>query len=251
VAVRNLDAAAGRYRDLGFALKPGRPHANGIRNQHVKFRDGTELELITAPEARDPLTTTYRRHLGAGDGPAFLAFFAPDLDPVAGRLEASKVPHRRNPGYVSVSDGHTLEYIFFGGRNQSPTDRPEHFAHANGAESLVGVWLAGEDLSHERMMLEAMGAKVAAGDVYVPERIRADIARLPEGEVVLLPGARQLVPGRRIVGATLRVASVARARKVVGTKASAVSSAPWSIFLPPSTTHGLWIELREVARGRP
>jgi len=29
VAVRNLDSAAHRYRELGFVLKPGRPHANG------------------------------------------------------------------------------------------------------------------------------------------------------------------------------------------------------------------------------
>ena len=39
IAVGDLDAAAARYRALGFALKPGRPHANGIRNQHAKFAD--------------------------------------------------------------------------------------------------------------------------------------------------------------------------------------------------------------------
>src|SRR5262245_2486202 len=77
IAVANLEAAAARYRGLGFTLKPGRPHDNGIRNQHAKFADGTELELISAPEARDALTTTYRRHLEHGDGPAFLALYAP------------------------------------------------------------------------------------------------------------------------------------------------------------------------------
>jgi catechol 2,3-dioxygenase-like lactoylglutathione lyase family enzyme len=77
IAVKDLEAAAARYRQLGFALKPGRPHENGIRNQHVKFPDGTELELITAPKAVDALTATYSRHLASGDRPAFLAFFAP------------------------------------------------------------------------------------------------------------------------------------------------------------------------------
>jgi hypothetical protein len=73
IAVGDLARAADDYRALGFALKPGRPHDNGIQNQHVKFTDGTELELITAPAAGDALTTTYRRHLENGDGPAFLA----------------------------------------------------------------------------------------------------------------------------------------------------------------------------------
>lgn len=42
VAVNDLEVAARSYRQLGFALKPGRPHANGIENQHVKFADGPE-----------------------------------------------------------------------------------------------------------------------------------------------------------------------------------------------------------------
>jgi catechol 2,3-dioxygenase-like lactoylglutathione lyase family enzyme len=48
IAVRDLEQASRRYQALGFSLKPGRVRANGIRNQHVKFPDGTELELITA-----------------------------------------------------------------------------------------------------------------------------------------------------------------------------------------------------------
>jgi hypothetical protein len=39
LAVTDLVVAAERYRQLGFTLKQGRPHENGIRNQHVKFRD--------------------------------------------------------------------------------------------------------------------------------------------------------------------------------------------------------------------
>ena len=67
IAVRDLDRAAADYRALGFALKPGRPHDDGITNQHVKFPNGTELELITAAEARDELTATYLKHLAAGE----------------------------------------------------------------------------------------------------------------------------------------------------------------------------------------
>jgi hypothetical protein len=235
IAVRDLDRAAANYRSLGFALKPGRPHANGITNQHVKFPDGTELELITAPAARDALTTTYRRHLARGDGPAFLSLFAPGADVRSLGLDAKP-----------------LRYIFMSGRNQSPTDRPEHFAHANSAESLVGVWLAGDDLSPERRLLAKLGAQVVSEDRPVPDphlrasryggrTAKAQIARLTEGEVALLPGARQLVPGRPIVGATVRVRDLAAARNVLAGRGQEIGS---SIFLPPALTHGLWLELR-------
>jgi hypothetical protein len=50
------------------------------------------------------------------------------------------------------------------------------------------------------------------------------------------------VPGRRIVGATVRVRDLAAARRVLGGRGREIGS---SIFLPPELTHGLWLELRE------
>jgi hypothetical protein len=109
VAVANLDEAAARYLRLGFVLKPGRPHANGIRNQHAKFADGTEIELITAPDARDALTATYRRHLALGDGPAFLALFAPSLEEAAARLDAAA--SRDHPRSLARAPGVALSAV--------------------------------------------------------------------------------------------------------------------------------------------
>jgi len=234
IAVHDLARAADDYRALGFALKPGRPHDNGIQNQHVKFTDGTELELITAPESRDALTKTYRRHLKQGDGPAFLAFFAPQRAYADERLRGTALP----------------SYVFLAGRNASPTDLPEHFAHANTAQSFVRAWLAGDDLSRERRLLAAAGATFADADVFVPDRVHATVARLQEGEVVFLAGARQLVPGRPIVGATLRVGSLDRAREILDRgqpRPLSIVTSPdgRSVFLPPSRTHGLWLEFRD------
>jgi len=236
IAVADLERAAERYRALGFTLKPGRPHENGLRNEHAKFQDGTELELITAPEATDALTTRYRRHLASGDGPAFLAFFVRSRD-------------RMPPRDAALPD------IFFGQRNYSPTDRPEHFEHPNTAQSLIGVWLAADDLSAERRLLENSGAAIARRTVHAPDETAADVAQFQDGDVVLLPAKHQTVAGRRIVGATVRVKSLATARRLLErTDASAlrsVSTATYaSVFLPPAMTHGLWLELREDRSGR-
>lgn len=225
IAVNDLERAAARFRALGFVLKPGRPHANGLRNEHAKFPDGTELELITAPEARDDLTTKYRRHLAAGDGPAFLAFYAPD---------------QRRPKPLPG-------YIFLGGRNASPTDRPEHFAHPNTADAFVSVWLAGDDLSAERRLLGSNGATFSKQIVFVPDRVEADVARLREGDVVFLPGSRQQVKGRPIVGATVRVKSVDTARRVIEKSGITVRAIPEakSVFVAPDSANGLWLEFRQ------
>lgn len=204
LAVNDLDATAAKFRSFGFALKPGQPHANGIRNQHVKFKDGTELELLTAPAAKDDLTTRYRQHLAQGDGPAYLALM----------VRGGPAPAEKPP------------YIFFGGRNASPTDRPEHFAHTNTAESLVAVWLAADDFTGEKALLSRHGATITPGRRQV-NGFAAEVVRLADGgEIYLLPARARLTPDRPIVGVTFRVKDPASAT-----------------LLAPARTGGLWIEL--------
>jgi catechol 2,3-dioxygenase-like lactoylglutathione lyase family enzyme len=231
VAVADLEAAGARYRALGFSLKPGRPHANGIRNLHAKFADGTEIELITAPAPVDPLTRRYREHLKAGDGPAFLALFSARDVHVEERLTAAGV---RVP-----------DYVFFGPRQASPTDRPEHFAHANSAYALTRVWLADDDLSAERRLLEALGATFRRETADFPDPIQADIAEFPQGSVALLAGAHQTVRGRRIAGITVAVRDLNAAAAVAGTGSRRTAS---SVFVDPRIAAGYRLEFRRQSR---
>ena len=249
VAVADLDSAAQRYRDLGFALKRGQPHDDGIRNQHVKFRDGTEIELLTAPEARDSLTEQYRRHLAAGDGPAFYALYVSEPDVLARWLKAGGYRYLRDGNLITFPVAHALRPVFFGGRNRSITDQPAHFAHPNTAEDLLAVWLAGEGAAADRALLVALGARASAR-MLLPDSVRAEVLSAGDGEVYLLPAAWQSVPGRKIVGATVRVRSVAKAREVLARGGltglhEAQSERGRSLFLPPAVTHGIWLELLE------
>lgn len=251
LAVADLEVAASHYGQLGFTLKPGRPHENGIRNQHVKFADGTAIELITAADARDALTAEYRAHLAGGDGAAFVSLFAPELNRVARAFDAERGACRRGDGLLSFPLGDPLRYVFFGARTTSPTDRPEHFRHPNGAEALIGVWIAADGLAAERALLAGLGATITEQDVNVPETVRGAVARFPLGDVVLLPGSRQLVPGRKIVGATVRVRDLALLRRALAqgrreAPPAAQTTPGRSEFLAPDLTHGIWLEFRET-----
>ena len=223
LAVNDLEATAARYRRLGFALKPGRPHENGIRNEHVKFRDGTEIELLTAPEAKDGMTTRYRQHLAEGDGPAYLALFPRPAPP---KPEA------------------TPSYVFYGQGNRSPTDRPEHFAHANTAYTLTAVWLAAADLSQERALLQEYGAPSRPGKL---EALAADaqVASVMDGAIYLLPERFRVHPRRPVVGASVAIRDRQAAARVLTTSGVPFRTIQNSILLAPPETNGLWIELRE------
>ncbi len=249
VAVDDLDAAAADYRALGFTLKPGRAHANGIRNLHAKFRDGTEIELITAPTATDATTARYRAFLRAGDGPAYLGFYVPALDAFAALLRAQGDAYDDDPDIIWPQATDAAHYLFFGHRNASPTDRPEHFQHENGAERLVGVWIASDRADYAERLITLGGGRFAAARVWVPDRVRARIARFATAEVTLLAAGRQQVPGREIVGAVLaapRLELVAAAFRRHGVPVPPIvrTGAGRSLFVPPARTHGLWLEFR-------
>ena len=251
VAVKNLPAAAARYKSLGFSLKPGQPHANGIANQHVKFPDGSELELITAPAAVDEMTTNYLSHLRGGDGPAYAGFFAPDRARLVARLSELKPDVRTSGPLITFPTGSPLKHLFFGSRNKSPTDRPEHFAHANGASSLIGVWVATDD-PETRSFLTSLGVSFESLEIDLPMPTKVERGRLPEGEVLIVPAARQTVTGRRILGVTMATNGLELVWRSLSNASPDIRGAAIlkgrSLFLPPSVTYGVWIELREHRR---
>jgi catechol 2,3-dioxygenase-like lactoylglutathione lyase family enzyme len=245
IAVKDLDVAADRYRALGFTLKPGRPHDNSIRNVHAKNADRTELELITATEPRDALATSYLRMIEAGEGPAYLALHG-NLDALQAAIEKTGLAFSRRGGMIAMLDPR-VDYLFFVADNRSPTDRPEHFVHANTSTALTKVWLADEENPALRKLLTALGARFSFRDELIPQNIRVEVAQLDASEIILFPASMRAIANRPIIGATLRTADLMKALKVV----SAARLTPWSVnqdaqggslILEPALTHGLKLE---------
>lgn len=249
-AVRDLDAASARYRALGFALKPGHPHDNTLLNNHAKFPDGTGIELITASRPRDPLAARYLQKIAAGDGAAYLAFHCADFTALRQRLTKANIAFD-DKGFFSLADP-SLNYVFFGGDNRSPTDKPEHFAHANTTEKLIGVWIADAENPALRGLLDVLGAKFTTGTINLPAKTSATQAQLDGGVVTLLPRSTRLIADRPIIGAVLKTRDLRAAERVLKQAGVAVAlrrvEGPGykSIVLPPEQAHGLWLEFRQA-----
>jgi hypothetical protein len=246
VAVGDLERAAATYDALGFALKPGRDHANGIRNTHVKFPTGAGIELLTAPKAVDELSSHYVDFLRVGEGPAFISFHARDT----GRLRAAL----RSGGYDFRQEGQITKlvspdfgFLFFVNDNRSPTDQFEHFSHANSAIEMCAVWVATEKAEALVRLLVHLGGQEQCRKVLAPDMVEATVVNLYEGEVIILPKWYQVIFGRPVIGVSFRVRSLAQARMAL----AKAGVEPWvgpnaleAIMVEPAKAHGLWIEFR-------
>lgn len=243
-AVRDLDVASARFVKLGFTLKQGRAHPNGIRNVHAKFTDGSYIELITAPAAVDPLTSAYRRHLDAGEGPAFLSLYVSDMAglaelmaPLGGQADGDSVSFDRGP----------LTPFFFGTRAPSPTDRPALFVHANGAQSLSRVWIATDEPESVEAMATRLGARFHSTILCLVRCLPVRRAKLAQGELILMPADAQSVPGHPIIGATVRVRDIIATRALLKANglpfgAQGVRDRGSSLIVPPALANGMWLE---------
>jgi hypothetical protein len=197
--------------------------------------------LITASKANDALSKFYVEHLRKGDGPASAGLFAPDSAALIAQLQAADQTYSVEDGLIETPSAH----FFFGNRNRSPTDRPEHFVHANLADGVIGYWIADWP---ERKLLTTLGATLKTQKIHLtfPVSRQVEVARFAEGEIDYLPHARQLVPGRAVIGVVLRTSDLKATRHAL--KSVKVVERGSSLFVPPELAHGLWLEFREQAR---
>lgn len=254
LVVKDLEAAADTYRRLGFAIKPGRLHSDGIRNAHVKFEDGAGIELITAPGATDALTERYRRLLSQGEGPAYVGFHTSSLAALSDRLNALKEHYSVDgSGILEFRDPELQWLFFFEGTNRSPTDRPEDFAHLNTANATIAVWIVSADQTRMLSVFRGLGARVVRKRINAPDPVLATVARVSNGEVVFLRSDRQVIRGRPMVGATFRTADLSALRRVLPPAVLARSvtfddATHRSLFVSPLDALGMWLEFREQRR---
>jgi hypothetical protein len=248
VAVSDLALAQADFARLGFTLKPGRPHPNGISNAHIKFADHTEIELITAANPTDPLALEYSDFLKAGEGAAFWSLYAPSLPTLTTRLAALALAPQNDGEIVTFSQAQNPHRLFFASREPSPTDKPAYFDHPNTAYHLAGIWLTPSAI--ERNLAEHFGAIPAAGPACAPFAPAAQTLVLPGGdEIHLVPQDPHRAPDREILGVTVLVHSLTALRHTLHASHVAAirhhTCPQGSLWVRPQEAHGVWVEFME------
>lgn len=249
VAVADLDRAAADFARLGFVIKPGRLHSNGIQNRHVKFPNGGEIELITAASSKDALSAEYVDWLKSGDGPAFWSLNSHDLNNLTARLDALQLaPHRE--GELITYSGTEPHRLFFGPLLRAPNDGPAYWAHPNTAYKLRAVWLSAA--ADERRLLTALAGGLTEETGCAPFDSRAQGVILPgDGDEVFVTSQVQRLPPRVIIGVTVLVRDIGTARQVLEradipfTSTVGCAAPHRGLWIPPSHAHNMWLELRQ------
>ncbi|MFB6457463.1 VOC family protein [Chitinophaga sp. Hz27] len=245
IIVSDPDSVAVIYKKLGFAIKPGRSHQNSIRNQHIKFPDGTELELITASQPTDELSTEYYNWLKTGEGPLYFGLYSNDISALAKQLDGFR-QYETEGNSITFPTTDVLHPLFFGSRNLSPSDKPAHFAHANTATSLIGLWIATDSIATYLTLFKRLNIPLVYRKMNTPVgNVDVQVATLAQGEIILLPKSFKKIPGHQVIGATVSVADITAVQQQLDQTGIKAERKAKSIYIEPAITHGIWLEFRQ------
>ena len=161
VVVENLRDASKQFEELGFLIKPGHEHENGINNNHIKFRDSTSIEIVEISESRDDITKSYLEHLSNGEGGTYLALRISSIDEMNKKLKKANIDHKitklKSFTYITFPNEKGMNQIFliyYNFRNDS-----DGFTfHPNKSNGIKEVWIQGDSTTIS--LLDALGIEV-------------------------------------------------------------------------------------------
>lgn len=161
IAVRDLQGSTERLGGYGFRFKDGRLHNDSLLNRHVKFRDGTSLELMSLAGApTSDMARDYARRLVSGEQGAFAALTgsSPEAIQMGARYVGFRVETSATAGWVFTTFPGSPDAgaVFFGTGPQPAADPASLTSHPNGTTTLRGAWLeAGPRLA---LLLQELGS---------------------------------------------------------------------------------------------
>ena len=168
--VADLDSTVIAFEELGFTVKKGRLHDNGLLNAHIKFKNNTSFELMSIKgEPTRELAREYTELLKSGEGGVFLAITGINIEALADKLNDLGIRYNIIPGtswdYLTFMSKSGLAHIFFIDYHIKTIDSKEIMTHENSAKGIEAVWIEGDE--KVKRLLESLGLK--------PVRIKSDI----------------------------------------------------------------------------
>jgi glyoxalase-like protein len=246
IAVRDLPGAIAEFRALGFRIKPGRPHQNGIENAAIKFADGSYLELITAHNGTDRLATQYEEMLRTTEGAAYL-FLRDENGEFTNRVvgaggqrgESGPFAFTELPTPWHAPHLQLIQYL------APAEDTPDIYQHANGALRVTAVWMLIDD--HNEPLMQELDAQSEAINPLGFDNRAARRVELANRTRLLLTKRRAGDPtGVPVAAVLIEVESLHRLRaSVAGEHAVSRRGVVW---LPPTRMHGVWIGFVERSK---
>lgn len=156
----HYDSSIEDYQNNGFIIKQGRKHSNGLYNSHIKFRNGSSLELMTVQgEPKDEIAKDYMKIMKEVETGAYIALKVTSASDASIKLKKmgieNKIIKNRLWNYVTFPSNSPENLFFLIEMKTSPDDLDSLYLHKNGSVAIGNVFFNGNE--DTRALLQGLG----------------------------------------------------------------------------------------------
>ncbi len=244
----NLNNSVKMFAKLGFSIKEGRIHQNGIKNNFVEFNDGSEIEIIEINNPSNNLSSEYSKMINQKKyGLQFaLRISEPEkLNSSFTQTNSIFSEYNKNNVYSTISTpsvNQKLPFFFINYKNGNNNTITNHVNKANGISS---VWFSTKDIKQTARELVDFGFE-AIGNYKIPEMNRKIVQfKNHNFGIILIESDNYGVSGVTIGVEDFKLISDLITTNFDNKSIRQNDNNRNSIFINPTITNSIWIEFFE------
>jgi hypothetical protein len=241
IGTKNLDDSKTLFEEkLGFKIKNGNHHKNGISHFFVEFSDESEIEIMSIENPADKLANDYYQLLKNNKYGLQFALRTNEISNLRKHLNALKFDYEvfaENKIYSTLSKrnlDNELPLFFIQFNNENNNTRTNHL---NKSSSIKSVWFSTSNIKKTARQLVDFGLD-AVGNYDLPTFKNKVIQFMNNNfEIILIESDKY-----EITGMTITVEDINIVKKIIKTNFIEQND---NIYIKPSQTKLIWIEFVE------
>jgi hypothetical protein len=249
IGTANISESANFFADvLGFTIKNGRQHSNGVNNLFIEFKDNSELELISVIDPKDNIARKYRSLIEHKKYGLQFAMRTDRLNEVISHFsnlnsDYNKIHENENYSVLSKSEYDAkLPLFFMKHKNQNFNTETDH---QNSAKGIRSIWFSTQKLKETIFDLADLGFQLVDTVKVHGFSNRSVLMKNDNFEIILLEEKDYGILGVTIILDDLSV--VKRRLDNKNLKYRSYNDEKGSgIILSPETSESIWIEFKEL-----
>ena len=249
IGTTNISDSRNFFSDvLGFNIKNGRQHVNGINNLFIEFEDDSEIELLTVNDPKDKIARKYKSLIEQNKFGMQFAMRTSRLNEITSHfanLNSVYNTIHENEIYSVLSKNkydERLPLFLIEHKNKNFNTETDH---QNSAKGIRSIWFSTQNLKNSIFDLADLGYQLIDTTKIFGFSNKSVIMRNENFEIILIEDKDY-----KISGVTIIIDDLSLVKRRLDDKSLKYrlyrDEEGNSLLLSPETTKSIWIEFKEL-----
>lgn len=250
IGTKNLAELTDLFKlELGFTIKKGKSHKNGIKNNFIEFLNDSEIELIEVTQPLDKLSQEYKTLINNQTRGLLFSIRVNEIKKLRdnfNQLQSAFSNFESNPTYSTLSaqkinSESPFFFIEYRGENSNSL-----ISHKNNSKGISAVWYSSSDIKTTARELIDFGFSLI--DNYSIPSFKGKVLKFKNDNfaIILIESNKAEIKGLTILTKDLKSVKNILHHSFGNNFIEQISGRGKSIFVSENLTKSIWLEFLEL-----